>query len=529
MQPSGIFVWLGAVVLLFFTRTFYRILTPRERSRDGYIHLMFMKDIRDNGYRYPESPEYLATGGQYAYPHAMHWILSFLPCRFWDRIDLYFSGIMDGFFSILFLSLYYIGWLSTTEFIVALGLFLATPEFARPDQAHGCGLSGRKPGGLLVATSLLSLVLWLNGGGSLFLVVSGVVAALIALTSKFGLQALTFISLVLGITTTPIALTLPVASVILALILSFGTYRRILRTHIRHSYNYAKEFDRWHPGSNLIASNRRFRTLFQNLINCDLSKGDLKTVREIAILRTIVNNPFVLLIIGTYAYTIWNGRTLIVESGLEMWIAGGLFAYVFTSFPPFRFLGEAERYLEYIFLPSALLITAAWTNFDATYKILVISVIGAGILILIIYQYIYVTVIRTPPAEQKAWDEVQFFFQDRDSDTVIVQPTNRARDLAWKTGVTVVDIGLNASSSPTAVEEKNKLHEYEVPYVTDDLDWLEYRYNPGWVVFDKTKMPFKGLTPPKEEPYLQNSFFSIYKFDQFISEECQLDSCDGGC
>lgn len=515
MTPTLLLAWACAAALLFLSRSAYRLRAPEEVPNDAYAHLMLMKDIRENGFRYPDEPPDVATGGHYAYPHGMHWVLAFLPRRLWGGLDRYFSGIVDVLYSGFFLVLSATGVLSFEQFVLALGLFVATPEFARPDQAHGRGLSGRKPGALLVTGSLLAFLFWVASGTVAWLAASVLAAALVALTSKFGLQALAFVYLAVGALTAPVGLLVPVAGVVGAVLLSGGTYVRILRTHVRHSYNYAKQYGRWHPGSNIVASESRLRTVLGNLAAGDLSKGDLKYVRELTVVRIATNNPFVPLLVVTYAYGAWLGVGLPVPAGTHGWVAGGLFAFAFTSLPPFRFLGEAERYLEYTFLPAAVLVATAWVEFGAAYRAAVLLAVAFGLVVLVAYQYLYDDVVTTPAGERADWADLVSFISAQPAATVVVQPTNRARELAWETPHAVVEMGLNASSTPETVSEKNRLHEYGVPFVTDDVDWLDANYGPRWVVFDRTRRPYDGLAPPDGEPAFENDHFAVYPFERY--------------
>ncbi len=505
------------ILVLFLSRTAYRISHPDDITRDAYAHLKFIRDIRNHNHTMPEEPSGLTTGGRYSYPFFMHWLLSFTPRSTWPFIERYFSGIMDVIFTGYFLILGILGYLTDFQILLCLLIFITTPEFARADQSHGKGLTARKPGMVLVTGSFLWFLLWFNGGGIVFLFLSFLFGALVALTSKFGLQALMFISIGIGILVSPIALFLPILSVAIAFALSFGEYKHVFRTHIRHSYRYAINYDTYHPGSTVPSiQGTDIVERLRNILQRDISKEDLWHVREQTAVRILVNNPFILvylLAIGQYFTSSVTFSTSLV--GLNEWVYGGLAAFIFTALPPFRFLGEAERYLEYAFLPMVLIIAESWQVFGSLFKTSTLIISAGGMTVLFLYMYLYEEYISTSDSAKQSWNEMIDFLNKQNPGTLIVQPRNKSRGIVWETDHDVVDVGLNTSSTEEVVKQRERIFSLGSPHITDDIDWLDERYSPDFVVFDKEYEPFTGLQPLEHQPRFENSYYKVYEFDSY--------------
>lgn len=507
---SDILLALLLVALLIVTRFGYRLINPDVIGRDAAAHLLFAVDIQNNNHRIPDHPSSVATGGVYSYPFLLHWVLSFLSPTSLLAINRWFPAVADTCITLLFLALYLTGTISSTGFLLLFTLFIFTPEFLRPRRADSIGVSARKPGLFLTTASLLSFVAWTNGSDLVFLAFAILFAAFVFLTSKFSLQALTFISIVMAATGQLVVLLLLGGGLILALVISGGVYWRVLWGHVGHLLEYAR--------------NQQFKIPNTDPANRLLAFDDFRDVGSIqdlveagyhsAIVRPLTNNPYLLGIVGAYLLYIPAGNSLPVDAVYIAWISGGLLAFVLTSLPYLKFLGQADRYLEYVFLPSGILLVQTYHKFNIIFGALILAIILIGLGMLAVSFYFYYTLLYDRETEA-AFDDVVQVMGGLESAVVVVQPFWRAREVAWNSGHTVVDFVMNGGSTPAVTAERDRLCPNTYAFVTGEVDWLAEMYDPDWVLFDVGRLGECApgdLTPPRAAPVFDNGKFTLYRF-----------------
>jgi hypothetical protein len=519
MNPSATAaLLLLGLALLFAVRSSYRYLVPTGAPGDAWGQLLQIADIREAGHRRPERPSAVVTSGHYAYPYFVLWLLSFLPERPLMWVERHFSGLSDVVYFGVVSSLYVADVLALDELLLVLVVFVATPQFMRPDLAHGRGLSSRKPGVILTTVSLLTFVTWLNSGGPTLFAVSVLAGALMCLTSKFSLQAYVAVLLPMAAFVHWSALTLVPLAIVVAAVLSTGRYLRILRGHVSHVYDYATE-KQYKMFSHDLPNPVRF---VRAVLGADSMRDVLEVFNRSRRLRPLVDNPFIVATIVGVALGYAMGEVPVPRSYL-VWIAGGVAAFVLTSLPHLLFLGQAERYLEYVFLPSSVLLARGWSAFGPGFQALMCLVVAGGILVELTYVWGYRNVLYSPD-RREAIDDVADYLSRKPSGVLLAQPTNTSRELAWKTGHRVVEfVGGNGTTTEESVEELNTLYPDRYGYVTGNVAWLHGRFNPGWVVFDLEKLreadPDEvGLTPPDADPDYENNLFEVYRFDAVVPD-----------
>lgn len=504
--------------VLFAVRSSYRYLVPAGAPGDAWGQLLQIADIRDADHRRPEKPSAVVTSGHYAYPYFVLWLLSFLSERSLKWVERHFSGISDVLYFGVVSTLYVTDVLALDELLLVLVVFIATPQFMRPDLAHGRGLSSRKPGVILTTVSLLAFVTWVQGGSPVLFGVSVLAGGLMCLTSKFSLQAYLAILLPMGAFVHWSALALAPLAVAVAVVFSKGRYLRILRGHVSHVYDYATE-KQYKMFSHDLPNPVRF---VRAVVGADSVRDLLEIFNRSRRLRPLVDNPFVVATIAGVALGYAAGEIPVPRPYL-VWIAGGVVAFVLTSLPHLLFLGQAERYLEYVFLPSSVLLARGWSEFGPTFQALVVLAIVGGVAVELTYVWGYRNVLYSPDRRQ-AIDDVAVYLSEKPPGVVLTQPTNVSRELAWKTGHRVVEfVGGNATTTRESVTELNTLYPDRYGFVTDDVVWLDERFDPDWVVFDLEKIREAdpedvGMRPPDRDPEYDDGLFEVYRFDAVTAE-----------
>jgi len=502
-------IWLVAAVLvvgIFLSRSVYTLMVPDAIDRDAYAHMLYTSDIKRNGHTIPDRPRQVETSGTYAYPFLLHWVLSFLPLRWLPAVDRFFSPLADVVFTLLLFALVPLGVGDSWIVVFGLTVFLLTPQFVRPDLPNAIGLSSRKPGLILATASLLTFTSWLSTGSQPVLAAAVVCGATVFLSSKFSVQALLFVCLGLSIAA-PVALLYFVASALLAVVASSGAYLAVARSHLAHLYEYA-----------LIKQQKIFEPVRWNLLAL---LREIETVDELLraaynnrIVRPLVNNPYAIVLGVTVVTQATTGTALDVPRIYYLWIGACVAAFVLTSLPYMLFLGKAERYLEYAFVPSVVVLAEGWRTFGAPYRAVVGVVLAGGVAVVAVYIWAYPRFFFSAEDERN-WAELIDALSEFDPGTVVVQPFSGARRVAWSTNHSVVDFVMNEGTTPNAESDALCPDRYRV--ITSDVAWLADQYEPDLVVFDREKLgeveTTGGLRPPRGDPVFENDRFELYRFD----------------
>jgi len=481
------------------TRSVYRLLNPEYRRNDVYAHLLFVQDIKDHGHRIPPEPSSVVISGSYGYPALMHWVLSFVPTRWLDSVDRFFSAILDAMLFVVIL----VGLLDVAPLwavTVALVLFVATSQLMRFDISHGVAMSARKPGLLLVTIAILFGVQYVEMGAIEHLALSGGFATLVFLTSKFGLQALVAISISEALLVDPVFLGLLPIGLIAALIVSGGYYGTVLYSHLHHLKEYATKYQYVWPNQS---------TPFLSFLRSLPSASSLSDVLSAGFsdrgVWTVVNNPLIPLIVATYGWIYVTGTSPNLPMGFHAWIAGGFAAFVITSLPHVRFLGEAERYLEYVILPELALVATSLATFGTEYALLFGLAVVIGFVAIAGNVYGFAS---NSMERDHARNRIIEYLNDLEPGVVLTQPWGNGREIAYKTPHKVVGLVLNSRNA--AVKAELDTLRVDHFYATDDVEWLEKTYDLDWVLFDLNRNIETGLQPADEEPAFTADSYSLY-------------------
>jgi hypothetical protein len=410
---------------------------------------------------------------------------------------------MDLSVGLLITGLYLAGGFSLAEVIIMLLLFITTTEFVRPDYPHGTGMSMRKPGGVLASISLLSFVVWLNLGGEAGMLIATVAGALVFMTSRFAVQAITAVYLSLGVFVEPLAVIVLLLSFALSALLSKGDTICIYRDHLGfvHLFAVKKQYEMLHDGFKSIDTARK---IVKARTGMELFDAVFRSIT----LRGIIDNLFAFTAMVGIVLSIQTGTPLSLPVGFIVWFLTTVAVFFITSVYHLRFLGQAERYLEYSVIPGAAITARAYMSFSEFYQAVVWASIGLGLIIICCYLWLHRRWID--PEQEAHFDELVSFLAATDDLSILVQPRSIGTELSWRVRCTTNDptgIGFSA-----AVRDKVKtMFPYSVFGVTDDIEWLEDEYDFDYVVFDKSS-DSEGLEPPETTPLLENNWYEVYNF-----------------
>jgi|GEM_PF-1618481 len=512
----------GVLISVVTTRMAYRLLEPMDFGGDSFDHLNYIRDIKANNHRIPKRPTHVSTSGYYQYPYLLHWLLSFAP----KRTLLYFERYSSAFFDILLCMLIFstvpMGYLSSLEAVFAAGALLTTPQFVIPNYSHTTGLSARKFGLVLTSTSVMSLIYWRNSSEVAFLILAVLVGAGVFLSSKFSVQAYVPFMLILIVLSPLSGLTTLAGSVGLAIVASKGRYLDIAHSHYTHLRNYALNGQFKVPYTKPRSPIAEFRGFVETVTSSASVVDAVKEMHNSRILGSLMRNPHTVisltLVLSTHPVT---GR---LPQIFQYWLIGGFILFLLTSLPYLRFLGQEDRYLEYVIIPAgavmgkfAVMTLPTGVVYGAT------ALFGGAIIVYYIINY------WTTGQNIRDMEKIINELKERDGDVVLAQPRWIAQRIAWKAEIEVVDITLNAGSSKKVIDEINNLCPADSFHITDDVQWLDETFHPDWVVFyQQTDRPDGSLDPQNADAVFEDGEFSLYRFCD-IKEEYSLSSDKNSC
>jgi hypothetical protein len=336
--------YLYIVSLFIFTtvfRSIIRIYFPKLIDYDTYYHIYMIDFIRKNGTADMVEYKRFIKPFSLNYPWMTHWILSIFPKRFDSLLERFFNPFLDSLFVvILYLVTFYMTNSDEKSLMLCL-LYIFTPATF---SILGTGpriksFTPRLFGEIIGSLVFIFEYLYLESGDLFFLGLAIFFASLVYLASKFAVQALVLINIPLILVTHSYELVSVVFfGFMLAMIYSRGGYWKILKQQIVHLKYYFMENLKGHMA---VSDRNNFSILFDKL-----RKLELKEILRILLVK---NSYFILLyktpIIIVFVYLIFLDIKLLNDG---IFIFSALFIFFLTSLRWFLFIGEAERYINYI-------------------------------------------------------------------------------------------------------------------------------------------------------------------------------------
>ena len=325
---------------------------------DKMVHLILVNKTRENGHRIPlELPQFLLSS-DLDYPAFYHKLLSYFTRESLERREWLVSPIIEGLHAALVYS--GAGWLLVQtgvygEFPRGAALVIAAGWALTPlltqDPTRGSYIGARPFGYLFGHAFMYFYVVHSFTRDTIAAVAAVLCCAVVMSASKFALQAIVFISLLYtALAWDAYSALLLLVSIVLSAAITGGYGLRVVRGSIRHSHFYASYLMRLHPATRAI----RGKDLLVGLLH--LLRGRIGDAS-----RAIVRHP-------TYRFIavtpwLWSGMLWIplsevstpVTEAMINWTLATLLVATATSTDWLKFLGEAERYMEFTLLPLLVL------------------------------------------------------------------------------------------------------------------------------------------------------------------------------
>ena len=357
-------VLISYLFLTFFIRLLPRIIKKYKTGIDTWYHLSSVQSIKKNGYKIPECNDGFILGGKYDYPFIAHLIVALFVNniikneRFINPIidTLYiFTGYIYGMFIINTYSIE-IDYFTLKYFLVVI-FSITMLKISTGPRVYS--FTPRVFGEFFSFVSIITLHIYYITNNSIFLLLSILFIAITLNTSIFASQVLFFVLLLLSFfVLSPIPFLLFLLGVFMAYVISFGHYKYMLKQQLKYTWQYAKYGQYNHPS----VKNRNKLSQYKLFINL-LSKLKFKEAYKVFNTNLTFFNIFYKnldVIISIFILAIYG----FFDHFVLFVIISIIIIFFITSFRPFLFLGESDRYLEYLVIFSALIIA---TNISLIY------------------------------------------------------------------------------------------------------------------------------------------------------------------
>ncbi|UAA39680.1 hypothetical protein KIH87_04800 [Paraneptunicella aestuarii] len=327
-------------VFSFLFRAFPRILFKKVNNTDTYFHLYLIDFLKENGSSEMIERERFARPFVIGYPWLLHRVISFFPRASFSYIERFFNPLFDSIFAVVFVLFGIQLGVDIPTLVLGGIIYLFTPlTFSN----FGTGprvttFTPRLFGEVIGGCSFFCLYLYYFTGQVWYLVAAVALSSILYMTSKFSVQALVFINVSLSIVTFRLEPLLVIfLSFLLCMAYTKGFYLKLLHQHLGHLKVYLQEVL---AGRVPISERNNFKILWDHIRSGNWKKAFIHLLIFNSYFAVIYKSPILVLAI----YAMWFSFGSI---GDYIFIAAGI-VFLLTSLKWFLFIGEAERYLNYI-------------------------------------------------------------------------------------------------------------------------------------------------------------------------------------
>ncbi|UCD93173.1 MAG: hypothetical protein JSV43_04545 [Methanobacteriota archaeon] len=469
MELFVMLIWLLLVcIIVFAVRSAFRLEHPQARGSDVWFHLHASEGIRKNSHKMPEALDGFVIKTPFDYPPLVHYLLSFISRKNRERLEPFFGSGVDIVQAIaLFLFTFSLTSNYQAAFLSGI-LFAFFPMLVKAD-ARVFFLSPRPFGELFASLGIILTLFFVWFGDIPSLALSMFCLSFVFLSSKFGTQAIVFlyIALTFFLLNGYIILIL-LGGLLLAILISKGHYVKVLKGHIRHSAFYRRAIVHKHSWTKQISGAGEGKTSGERL---------LITALKNPIFYAIAYSPLLvlLLLFLVFKLDVFVNNNILLA--LLAWSGTSLLLVVVISTPELRYLGEAERYMEYSSIPLCAVISIAAFLVDSSYTWILLGflLLYSMILIYFSHQQAVTEFVKRPPSQTDT-EELFAHLSQIPGSAVLCVPITTSFEVSYKSHHWTVFWGGNVPEPPFSRDDFDFIFEHEFPFPSDDLDPLIRKY-----------------------------------------------------
>jgi hypothetical protein len=310
------------------------------------------------------------------HPFFWHWIFGLLNIKYLIKYQKVFNPLLDALFSVLlFATLIYTGKNSNYALLATL-LYLFTPMFFS-QLSIGPRIASFTPrlfSEILVNLFFLVLLLNFNFESNFQYLIAILFSIIVLISSKFGTQAILFISilgLILSFYYIPFILLL--SSFFLLLIITNGAIFQSLK----EQYSHLKDYYKKNRKKQMAISNRNsFSFVFQNKLNLISLKSNInKVISQNSFVGVTLKMPIIVFLVVISVIN-HNSSLLNLNNETFVIVLSSIILFFIINIPIFLFLGEAERYLNHVSLFIIILFMDLISSLNLLYFSYILIVYG---------------------------------------------------------------------------------------------------------------------------------------------------------
>lgn len=339
---------LNLLGLFLFTTLFrgaIRFYFPKSIDYDTYFHLFLIDFIRKNGTKNLSIENRFIKKAGLNYPWILHKTISLFPQKLEIFLEKYFNSFIDAIYTVtLYIATFYVTNSNTTALIVST-MYIFTPmmfssmSLGPRIKSFSPRIFGEVLGGLVFVFEFL----YLETENYYFFCIAIFLASLAYLSSKFTVQALYLINIFIILFTLHYEIIFILFfGFLLSMLYSRGAYLSILKEQFYHLKWY---FINNLKGIMFISSRNNLKILFQAIITLDIKTLARQIILDNTILIVLFRFPLAYFALYLSVDSLASETQI---SNIDIIIYSGFIVFTLTSLKWFLFIGEAERYLNYI-------------------------------------------------------------------------------------------------------------------------------------------------------------------------------------
>jgi hypothetical protein len=346
------------LIIPFCIRFFPREFRKNKTDADTWYHISSVNSIYINKYKIPDCNSGYILGGKYDYPYFSHWVVALFVRGNILKYERYISPIIDMLYIIIgviyfriLLDFYHIDdvFIKSINFILLMTFSISMIKISTGPRIYS--FTPRIFGELFTFIYFILIHLYLLEGNIWFLLFAIFFGGITFNTSKFSSQVLVLFSLLLALFLLDfIPLLMLFLSFIIAFFISSGHYKNILFQQLKHMKQYALYGQYNHPA--LITRNKllQYKLFFKQLGKKNFKEAYIIFQKDLIFLNIFYKNLDIVFALVILLFI------NIQDNYLKTILLIGLVIFVITSYKPFQFLGESDRYLDYLVVFSVIII-----------------------------------------------------------------------------------------------------------------------------------------------------------------------------
>ncbi len=350
---------------------------------DQVYHILMIDAIRKNNNQFIKSMPFFVGKNVHAYPQFLHWFFSFISEKKVLNTSKYLGTIFNTLTAIsLFifaksiynqLTIYNEVQLDYNIFMVSIGLIYSTsPILYDLVNSKNMGFSARGLGLFLGHIFLYLFIYFLLTNSYIYLLLSIVVVILIILSSVFAFQFILFFTFFYSIFTLNLtAISIPIIASLLLYSFIPNTIHNYFTGQFNHKYIYFKYL------APVFILKHRYSIWRDIYFDFFVKIKDVFEEKRnlLSFGKYVITNPLINLIIGipVILLVFKNSTSAYINNILSLFIFCTVLIFIATSFRLTRFLGEPERYVEFI-LPILALKIILIQNFSIKFLLIIVLI-----------------------------------------------------------------------------------------------------------------------------------------------------------